>query len=202
MFAPRWIRPRLHCLLIAVAGILVLAACGESGQRPEQTSPPTVSNTEPSGNGSILGQVLSAVEGQDTDRLASLLVFAPEPCVSEPQGPGGSPVCPESAAPGDLVEVMPLVSCEGFLARPDEVDLVAMNFQSAVLFDVFDAVPNIPDPDSADHVVIISRPSPSDPSRILGAALYVDSNGITRIYSGCAYGPEDLAEALGLPIQD
>ena len=65
--------------------------------------------------------ILAAVNSNDKQKLTDLFSYSTIACKTIVNGLGGPPPCPEGLADGTLVEVLPVLSSEGYYLYKDEI---------------------------------------------------------------------------------
>ncbi|MCC7363082.1 MAG: hypothetical protein IT303_01825 [Dehalococcoidia bacterium] len=65
--------------------------------------------------------VIASVAAGDAGALITAVVILGVPCTPNPQGVGSLPRCPDGAAAGTLLELVPMPLCEGYYADMQEV---------------------------------------------------------------------------------
>ena len=68
-----------------------------------------------------IDNILAAVNSNDKQKLTDLFSYTTIACKAIVNGLGGPPPCPEGEAEGTLVEVLPVLSSEGYYLYKDEI---------------------------------------------------------------------------------
>ncbi len=167
--------------MVAVAGAVTLACGRESGTHP--TGVREVDN------------VIGAVEGQDLDKLQSLVRYLQEPCSTSPQTDPSTlytpPACPKGTTDGTPVDVVISGNCEVGPTPAEHVEEVLsglVNTQQQAYAVVGPA--NI-FRWQADYVILLARERQPDAPQSMTVG--VRDGGIMAIAGWC--GP--VSEALG-----
>ena len=81
----------------------------------------------------------SMLQGNVTDQLA-LLQYTQAGCTNV-QGFGGPPACPEGVAEGTIIEGFPIVGSEGYLVKPEEMEVYLNDALPKNLYAVYRVTP-------------------------------------------------------------
>lgn len=139
----------------------------------------------------VIAAILSGTIPED------LIQYRSEPCVpeSEPYNYGPPPVCPEGAAPGTPVELIPSSGCHGGYATPPDP---TSSFRPGsrvprLLFGVAGPPPH-PSDDRALYAVVVSHANSTGAE--WGVTYEVGDRGIVAINGGCLWSPDYMWELL------
>jgi hypothetical protein len=130
--------------VVAVAVLAFVAvACGDSGTETTVRTPSAPSGETASTGIPSLDYTLNSALHADRIELAGLTGYQSIGCVETSQGAGSAPLCREGEAPGQPVEVFPVLQCELMWTRPEVVpDAYAQALGEAPsLFAVYRPVP-------------------------------------------------------------
>lgn len=206
-------------IFVVAAGALALGAmaCGDEDSAdptntPRSGSPTTVAgatatpDAEPTVAGTPGGDetgiasvdaILRAVRAKDYAALAAMVRFEPVAC-TEAQGAGGPPKCRTGEPEGTPVEVVQVLSCEGFFEREGELKLDQPGYGTAsgLVYGVYGVEDSQllelwPD---AQYAIVLYRANEND----FSSTLLADGEGIVGINDGCGETPAQWVSAQGL----
>jgi hypothetical protein len=181
-----------------------------SATEPASGTPQATNTRRPVLNPSATGvtAIIAAARSNNATELEALVKYGPVPCVPEPQGLGGPPVCREGeASPVDAVFA---TECEGYFARPGELNFDQITFGAAsggdALFGVYEIDPasqlaRIEEWAGAQYAIVLNRTGPGGRAAVY--AIISDGELIVGVAAGCGETPEGWVEfqGLGAPVQ-
>lgn len=128
-------------------------------------------------------RIIGAVENGDSQLLESLVVFQQVACEAAPSGVGAAPKCAQGEAPGQRIEVLQGVQCEGTWIRRSELAASVrklLNSQPPYLYAVYKATPT--DGVGAAYGLLFAQ----DLTSLSASGMTIDQDGhITKLHMPC-----------------
>lgn len=193
----------LLAALTATTLALFAAGCGSDYDDPEATptaadersptSPPSSTPTAestPEDGISALEAIRDAAIANDVDALGSFLRFTPTPCDGDGSGSGGPPLCLDGEEDGDIVDALPLTTCEGEWRRPGDLVFEPVATGTVTFVDAFVAPDDFYPP--GETVMVFSRLMSGLGE--LGWELVLDGGAIVGVKYGCGETAQQLIE--------